>query len=435
MPLKRTFRWMFCTFILLACDRLYAQQQPELPPPGQAMTPESLNDLVAPIALYPDPLLSQILVASTYPLELVRAGQWLQRNPGVTGPALTQLAEQQNWDPSVQALVLFPDLLRRLNQDITWTTNLGNAFLDQQADVMDAVQRMRSTAQQSGKLSSTSQQTVTTMRDSGQPMIEIEPADASTIYVPDYNPVSIWGPPAYYPYAAWQYPRYAGGAYFGFGIGIPLGVYFGGSWGGWGGWGWNPGWRAHNIIINNNFIYRHNFNSSRGVSPNGRGNWSHDSSHRQGVPYANRALSTRYSNTVRENLRSRSPAEQRQVRPPSPQQSPQSAPERVGNRQISPNAPNGNRGAFGGVREGEKARVNSDHGFSSLGPARTGGAAPRTGVQRGGGVQPAAPAPQRREGGQPEGAQRGGGRQSEGAGQRGEGAGKRRDGDTPGKRP
>ena len=119
--------------------------------------------------------MSQILVASTYPLELVQAFQWLGRNPGLAGAALTQAAQQQNWDPSIQALVVFPDLVKRLNQDITWTTNLGNAFLSQQADVMDAVQRMRLKAQQAGKLSSTSQETVTTTNDSGQPVIDIDP--------------------------------------------------------------------------------------------------------------------------------------------------------------------------------------------------------------------------------------------------------------------
>src|ERR1700686_3832358 len=103
---------------LLAQD----QQPPPLPPPNQVLTPDQLDDLVAPIALYPDPLLSQILVASTYPLEVVQAYQWLQRSPGLTGPALTEAAQQQNWDPSVQALVVFSDVLKRLNDDITWTT-------------------------------------------------------------------------------------------------------------------------------------------------------------------------------------------------------------------------------------------------------------------------------------------------------------------------
>jgi hypothetical protein len=123
--------------------RITAQQQPEIPPPGQTLAPNQIDDLVAPIALYPDPLLSQILVACTYPRELVQVSQWLQRNRGLTGPALTQAAQQQNWNPSIQALVVFPDLVKQLNQDITWTTNLGNAFLSQQGEVMDAVQQMR----------------------------------------------------------------------------------------------------------------------------------------------------------------------------------------------------------------------------------------------------------------------------------------------------
>src|ERR1039457_257128 len=118
--------------LLVGSSGLFAQDQPPAPPPpGQELTPDQLNNLVAPIALYPDPLLSQILVASTYPLELVQAWQWLQRNRALTGPALTQAAQQQNWDPSIQALVVFPGLVERLNQDITWTTDIGNAFLAQ----------------------------------------------------------------------------------------------------------------------------------------------------------------------------------------------------------------------------------------------------------------------------------------------------------------
>jgi len=220
---------------------MLGQPAPQAPPPGQSLAPDQLDGLVAPIALYPDPLLSQILVASTYPLELVQAWQWLQRNPGLTGPSLTQAAQQQNWDPSIQALVVFPDLVKRLNQDITWTTNLGNAFLAQQPDVMDAVQRMRFQAQQAGKLNSTSQQRVTTVNGSGPPVIDIEPGDPNMMYVPYYNPVSIWGPSLYYPYASWYYPPFIGGAYFGFGFGINMGLYFGGGWGGWGGWGWASG--------------------------------------------------------------------------------------------------------------------------------------------------------------------------------------------------
>lgn len=366
-------RVVFCAALLLAPggELLAAQQPPQLPPPGQALAPGQLDDLVAPIALYPDPLVSQILVASTYPLELVQASQWLQRNPGFTGAALTQAAQQQNWDPSIQALVVFPDLVKRLNQDITWTTNLGNAFLSQQGGVMDAVQRMRLKAQQAGKLSSTSQQTVSTTNDSGQPVIAIQPADPQMMYLPYYDPAFIWGPPLYYPYASWYYP----GAYFGFGIGIPMGLYFGGGWGGWGGWGWHPGWGGHNIIVNNNFIHRNNFNSGGIGSLSGRSAWSHDASHRQGVPYSNSALANRYRGNVRQSLQSRAPGGQTQVRGASPQ----SGAARMGNRQIPASAPSKNRSAFGGVREGGAARMQSDHGYSSLGPARSGGGAMRGG--------------------------------------------------------
>src|ERR1700674_5706280 len=185
--MKITF--LLCV-LLVASAALFAQDEaPAPPPPGQTLTPDQLNNLVAPIALYPDPLLSQVLVASTYPLEVVQAFQWLQRNPGLTGPDLTAAAADQNWDPSIQALVVFPDVLKRLNDDVSWTTNLGNAFLAQQQDVMDAVQRMRQEAQQAGKLASTPQQNVVSENEGGQPYIDIEPAYPDVIYVPVYDPV------------------------------------------------------------------------------------------------------------------------------------------------------------------------------------------------------------------------------------------------------
>src|SRR5215831_16186042 len=184
--------------------------------PAPALSPNQLEGLVAPIALYPDPLISQVLVAATYPLEVVEAYQWRQQNPGLTGPALTQAAAAQNWDPSVQALVVFPDVLRRLNEDVNWTTNLGNAFLNQQEDVMSAIQQMRLSAEQNGRLSSTPQQQVITTVDSGQQVVEIVPTNPEVIYVPVYDPVWVWGPPIYYPYAHWYYPPvYHTGLFFG----------------------------------------------------------------------------------------------------------------------------------------------------------------------------------------------------------------------------
>src|ERR1700730_16814462 len=190
---------LICATLLVPGDAILLAQDAPLQNQNQAplLSPEQLDSLAAPVALYPDPLLSQILVAATYPLELVQASQWLQQNPGLTGPALTQAAAQQNWDPSVQALVIFPDLIQRLTQDITWTTNLGNAFLAQQGDVMDAVQRLRIRAEQAGKLSSTNQQRVISTYDGGRPVIEIVPASPEVIYVPQYDPTYIWGPPVY----------------------------------------------------------------------------------------------------------------------------------------------------------------------------------------------------------------------------------------------
>jgi hypothetical protein len=167
-----------------------------------------------------------------------------------------------------------------------------------------------------------------------------------------------------------------------------MGFYFGGGWGGWGGWGWHPGWGNGSIMVNNGFIHRNNFNASRGGSLSGNSAWSHDSSHRGGVPYTNAAVSSRYGGNVRQNLQSRgSAAGQAQSRGATSASAggERSGSERMGNRQIAPSAPSGNRSAFGGVREGGAARTQSDHGYSSLGPARTSGGGGFGGGHGGGG--------------------------------------------------
>ena len=365
----RMFAVLGSSFLIFGAGLMTAQQTaqqtpPPLPPPGQTLTPQQLEDLVAPIALYPDPLLTQILVACTYPLEVVEAYQWLQHNPGLTGSALTEAAQQQNWDASVQALVVFPDVLKRLNDDVTWTTNLGNAFLAQQAEVMDAVQTLRQKAQQEGKLNSTPQETVSSVpQDSGPPAIEIQPASPDVIYVPAYNPAWFWGPALYYPYPGWFWPPTPGvGVWFGWGPAINFGFFFGGGWGGWGGWGWHFGWGAHTVIVNNTFIHRYNFNSAHLAQLHGTSVWAHDPAHRAGVPYARPELSARYQSQVRENLRTTATQEARR--------SATQPAERMGNRSI----PRSSRGGlFGGMGNGQAARINSDHGFSSLGAGRTGG--------------------------------------------------------------
>src|SRR6266404_436014 len=156
--------------LLLTVPAGFGQQQA-----APLLSPDQLDNLVAPVALYPDPLLSQTLAASTYPLEIVEAQQWLQQNSNLQRGQLMDRARQQSWDPSVQALVAFPDALRLLSSDIRWTTDLGNAFLAQQADVMSAVQRMRARASANGRLSTTPQQIVTSEFQDGQNAIEILP--------------------------------------------------------------------------------------------------------------------------------------------------------------------------------------------------------------------------------------------------------------------
>ena len=266
-----------------------AQEQPA-PPPLQPLSSDQLDTLVAPIALYPDALLSQVLVASTYPLELVEAGQWVQQNQNLQGQQLLDAARQQTWDPSIQALVVFPDVIDRLNSNIRWTTDLGNAFLAQQADVMNAVQRMREQARAAGQLNSTSEETIATNTEGGQTAIEIQPANPDVMYVPSYNPEDVWGPPDYGYYPSLDYPDVGYG--FDFGPGIYLGGFFGGL--GWGGWGWGPNWFNCSIYENGYFFNHYGFRGFDGGGFGGRGVWAHNPEHRLGVAYSDRGLANRF---------------------------------------------------------------------------------------------------------------------------------------------
>jgi hypothetical protein len=259
---------------------LFAQgPEPPAQPPAaaQLFSPDQLDTLVAPVALYPDALLSQVLVASTYPLEVAEAAQWLQQNRNLQGQQLMDAARQQNWDPS-----------SRLSSDIRWMTDLGNAFLAQQADVMNAVQRLRAHARAAGKLDSNAQETVTTRTQGDRNVIEIQPANPEIVYVPSYNPEYIWGAPAYGYYPPLYYPDYGYG--FGYGPGIYIGGFFGGL--GWGGWGWGPNWFDCTIFQNGNFFNRYGFYGRGGFG--GGGIWAHNPAHRGGVAYPNRGLAARY---------------------------------------------------------------------------------------------------------------------------------------------
>lgn len=271
-----------------------SQQRPADQP---VLSAAQLDNLVAPLALYPDPLLSQVLVACTYPLEVVEAQQWLERNKSLRSDQLMDAAKQQNWDASVQALVAFPDLLTWLNKDIRWTTDVGNAFLAQQPDVMSAVQRMRARAKDSGKLNTTPQQTVTTETQGDQTAISIQPADPQVIYVPVYDPAYIWGPPLWGYYPPLYYPTYG----FGFGYGIRMGFFFGGGWGGWGGWGWGPSWFGRSVVVNNYFFNHYGYRPGPHGAWGGPGTgaWMHNPWHRVGVPYSNPQIANRFGGAVR----------------------------------------------------------------------------------------------------------------------------------------
>ena len=221
---------------------------------------DQLDSLVAPVALYPDPLLAQVLAASTYPLEIIQLQQWLTKNPGLKDQALADAVAKQPWDPSIQALAALPDVVKRLADDIQWTTDLGNAFLAQQNDVMDAVQGMRKKAQDKGNLQTTEQQKVETKVVENKSVIVIEQANPQVVYVPSYDPVVVYGPPVY-PYPPIYYPPpgyYAAGLAISFGVGVMMGAFWSG------GWGWGCGWSNNNITINNNNNFNRNSNIGGG---------------------------------------------------------------------------------------------------------------------------------------------------------------------------
>jgi hypothetical protein len=285
---------IICVAFLSAGSSVALAQTPEAQSQAMTTTKEApkipndqLDSLIAPIALYPDQLLSQTLVASTYPLELIQLQQWLEKNKNLKDKALASAVEKENWDPSIQAMAAFPDVVKRLADDIQWTTDLGNAFLAQESDVMDAVQRMRAKAEGKGTLKTSAQQKVETQTVEGKQVIVVQQASPDVVYVPSYDPAVIYGPPAY-PYPPISYPPpgyYAAGAAVAFGTGVALGAAWGGNW------GWNCGWGHNdvNVNVNNKYVNNYNKNNYNKANFNKQGgNWQHNPQHRGGAPY-NRA--------------------------------------------------------------------------------------------------------------------------------------------------
>jgi hypothetical protein len=267
-----------------------------------------LEQIVAPIALYPDALLAQIFMASTYPLEIVQAARWSKEHPQVKGDAVAKEMEKQPWDASVKSLVAFPDVLTMMNEKIDWTQKLGDAFLAQQKDVMDAVQRLRAKAMEEGNLASGKEQTVKTEAapagGSTPQIIIIESSDPEVVYVPTYNPTVVYGAwpyPAYPPYYYYPPAYVPGAAFFSFSMGVVVGGAL------WGNCNWGYGDVDIDINRYNNFN-RTDIDRNTNISnrANNTGKWQHNSEHRQGVGYRDSATQQKYGRGAsQEGLQSR----------------------------------------------------------------------------------------------------------------------------------
>jgi hypothetical protein len=244
----------------------FTYQNSPSPPQAAQQSADQLQQLAAPIALYPDPLIAQILPAATYPDQIVEAEKWMQQHKDLTGDSLAKEVDKQSWDPSVKALTQFPAVLANMNQNLAWTSKLGDAYINQQQELSQAVQTMRQRAKQAGNLQTTAQQKVSTKGHD----IVIQPATPEVVYVPEYDPWLVYGDPlavfpGWYPYPG----LFLEGPGIAFGLGFGIGFFGGFGWG-WGHWGydWHRGGRAvynHNTYISHSrtIVNRNNFHSNR----------------------------------------------------------------------------------------------------------------------------------------------------------------------------
>src|SRR4051794_7716719 len=305
MRILRTMCWIGALLGLL-CTSLPSQAQtndqtPQTPssapspaPAQPALKPAELDALVAPVALYPDTLLANVLMASTYPLEVVRAERWLNQNKELKADALKAAAEKQGWDASVTSLVVAPSVLQTMSEHLDWTQKLGEAFLAQEQDVMDAVQRMRAKAYDRKKLVTTKEQVVTAKEERNRQVIAIEPATQDSLYVPYYEPQVVYGDWPYTDYPAypyyWGYPGYIAAGVIAtglaFGGAYALGRWAsGGYWGGGGYWGASRvNWAGGGINVNRGAHVEH---------------WRHDAAHRGGARYNNANLQQKFGGANR----------------------------------------------------------------------------------------------------------------------------------------
>jgi hypothetical protein len=345
----------FLVFLMAAPPGILAQSTEE----QKLFKQEELDQILAPIALYPDDLLTQVLMASTYPLEIVQAERWAKQNKSLKGDALAGALEKQDWDPSVKSLVNFPDVLTMMSEKLDWTQKLGDAFLEQEKEVMDTVQKLRQKANEAGNLKTTSEQKVIVEKETKT--IVIEPANPQVVYVPTYNPTVVYGAwwyPSYPPYYYYP-PGYAAGAAFSFAAGVAVGAAWGYAWG-------HSNWHGGDVDIDvdrntniNNNIDRSKYKdkAGTGTGQGGKGKWEHNPEHRKGASYRDQntaqkfnKASTREATQARDSFRGR--AEQ-------------------GSRDLS----KGGAGQLGGQQGGQQR----------AGDRAGGSASSRDSVQRGGG--------------------------------------------------
>lgn len=361
--------------------RGYAQNAAQPAP----FSKEEIEQLVAPIALYPDALVAQILMASTYPLEVVSAARWVKANPNVKDKALEDAMQKQPWDPSVKSLAAVPQVLTMMNDKLDMTQKLGDAFLGQQKAVLDAVQRLRAKALAAGNLKSGKEQKITTVQEGTTTIIKIEPANPQVVYIPTYNPTVVYGPwpyPAYPPYYYYPPGYVAGAAIFSFAVGVAVGNAM---------WG-NCNWGGGNVNIN---VNQYNSYNRTNISNT---NWQHNVDHRKGVQYRDNAVAQQYGKGVsnaqvqaRQAYRGQTgqvltPQEQQQAQQRAQQtqrqqQGQQRAQQAQPSRQARQTSAGGSRqaAAFEGMGGGGgEARAQSNRGASSRASAAGGG-------ERGGG--------------------------------------------------
>ena len=266
----------------LAVPSTSAEPAGQAAPAAELLNPEQLEALVAPIALYPDELLANVLAASTYPLEVVQGDRWLKSGKSLKGNALKVEVDKQSWDDSIKALASTPDVLTMMSDKLDWTKELGDAMLAQQPDVMDAIQRLRAKAYDNKKLLTTKEQKISVRIEESKQVVVIERADPATVYVPYYDPVTVYGTWPYPPYPPYYfgYPPYIGAGM------IAAGLAFGAGWaiGRWGNyWGGGCNWGNRNIYVNHR------------TTKIGTG-WQHNPAHRQGVRYNNANVQQRFGN-------------------------------------------------------------------------------------------------------------------------------------------